>query len=405
MTTTPIPLVPGAEPARPGTPFPWIGLITLSVGIFLAISSEMMPTGLLPEMSRELGVTEAQIGLLVSIFAFTVVISAAPLSALTVRIPRHALLVTVIAVLGVANLLTAVGPSYELVLASRVLGGLAHGLFWSLVPAYAAHLVPREQLARAVSIILAGGTIALVLGVPIGTALGHAIGWRWSFVAVSALLLVGAAVVLRWLPKVSRSRDHKDASGTAGRDRTIAPVVVICVVVGLLMIGNYSFYTYIAPYLIDRVGVAPEYLSIVLFVAGSAGAIGLVLSGTVFAKRSSLGLVLGLIASALAVIVLAIIGENLWLGIAAVFVWNASFGLVPPLLQTRMLHTASERFRDTASAYYTVAFNVGIGAGAAMGALLLDWQGLEALPFSNIVLTLVGLAIVSTTLVISRARR
>lgn len=398
MTTSPIPVAPRAiHPKTSPAPFPWIGLIALSATVFLSISSEMIPTGLLPEMSESLGVSPSQIGLLVTVFAFTVVLSSAPLTALTARVPRHALMVAILLVLGISNLLTAIAPTYELVVATRVLGGLAHGLFWAMVPAYSAHLVDREHLARAVSITLAGGTVALVLGVPLGTALGQAIGWRWAFAAIACALFVGVLAVIRWLPPVQRD-DTSHAEASAGRDPSILGVALLCVAVAVVMVGNYTLYTFIAPYLIDQIGVAPEYLSVVLFAYGIAGALGLVLTGTVFAKHTGSGLVIALAATAFAVGVVAVATPVLWVSLAGVVFWGLAFGLVPPLLQTRLLHTASSRIRDTASAFYTTAFNVGIGGGALLGAVLLDWRGLSALPIANIVLVLVGLVVVLVTL-------
>jgi DHA1 family inner membrane transport protein len=405
MTTSPIPVAPRAvHPPTGPLPFPWIGLIALSATVFLSISSEMIPTGLLPEMSESLGVSPSQIGLLVTVFAFTVVLSSAPLTALTVRIPRHTLMVTILAVLGLSNLLTAVAPTYELVLATRVLGGLAHGLFWAMVPAYSAHLVDREHIARAVSITLAGGTIALVLGVPLGTVLGQAVGWRWAFAAIAFALFLGVLAVIRWLPPVERD-DAIPADAAPRRDPTILAVGLLCVTVAIVMIGNYAFYTFIAPYLIDRLGVAPEFLSAVLFAYGAAGALGLVLAGTVFGKRTSAGLVIGLAATALGVGIAAVATPVLWVSLGGIVLWGLAFGLVPPLLQTRLLHTASTRIRDTASAFYTTAFNLGIGGGALIGALLLDWRGLGALPVATIVLVLVGLVVVLVTLRVSTRQK
>ncbi len=398
MTTSPIPVAPRAvHPQQGPVSFPWIGLIALSATVFLSISGEMIPTGLLPEMSASLGVSPSQIGLLVTVFAFTVVLSSAPLTALTARVPRHALMVTILLVLGVSNLLTAIAPTYELIVATRVLGGLAHGLFWAMVPAYSAHLVDREHLARAVSITLAGGTVALVLGVPLGTALGQAVGWRWAFAAIAGALFLGVLAVLRWLPPVQRDVAPQ-TDGRAGRDPSVLGVALICVAVAVVMIGNYTLYTFIAPYLIDRVGVAPEYFSVVLFAYGIAGALGLVLTGTVFARHTGSGLVIALSVSAVGVGIVAVFTPVLWISLAGVVLWGLAFGLVPPLLQTRLLQTASARIRDTASAFYTTAFNVGIGGGALLGAVLLDWRGLVALPIANIVLVLVGLVVVLVTL-------
>ncbi|MFU8946099.1 MFS transporter [Mycetocola zhadangensis] len=404
MTTSSLSSARTAVPAAAPTParFPWIGLIALAVTVFLSVSSEMIPTGLLPEMSESLGVTPSQVGLLVTFFAFTVVISSMPLTAATRRVPRHALMVSILLVLGLSNLLTALSPTYELVVASRVLGGFAHGLFWALVPAYAAHLVPKEQIARAVSITLGGGTLAFVLGVPLGTVLGQSIGWRWAFAAIAIAFGLGALAVLRWLPKVERVTHAARAESEPRRDPTILPVIAICVTTAIVMIGHYALYTFIAPFVTDSMGLAPEYLSGALFIYGGAGAVGLVLTGTVFARRTSLGLIAALGTTAIAVTVMALATSTLWVSGLALVVWGLAFGLIAPLLQTRMLQTASPRIRDTASAVYTTAFNTGIGGGALVGSVLLATGGVGILPVADVALTLLGLVIIVGTILLTR---
>ena len=184
-------------PVRSRGGVPYFALITLAVAVFISVTIEMLPTGLLPQMSRGLDVTESQIGFTVSIFAFTVVITSAPISILTRRVPRHALLVAVLVVLAASALTSALSVDYAMLVLSRVVGGIAHGVFWSVVGAYAAYLVPKEQFGRAVSIVLGGGSLAFVLGVPLVTALGTAFGWRLSFGIVAGLALVGAVFLFR----------------------------------------------------------------------------------------------------------------------------------------------------------------------------------------------------------------
>ncbi len=383
MSNTTLPQAPVA------TAFPWVGLITLAAAVFLAITSEMLPTGLLPEMSDSLGVSESSVGLLVTWFAFTVVVTSTTLAHFTRRMPRHGLVIAVLVVFALSNVFTALAPSYELVVASRILGGLAHGLFWSVVGAYAAHLVPKEQIGRAVSVTIAGGTIAFVLGVPLGTAAGHLIGWRLSFFALAVLMLIGAVLVWRFLPPVTHYEVREtDTNSTATRapraatkDPSVPAVVLICCITALIMVGHYTFYTYIAPFLIQVMGVGTAGLAPLLFAFGIAGAVGLVLSGTVFGPRPQLGIILAVIVTALSVTALAVFASNLPVAISAFVLWGIAFGTLPPLLQTRMLHTASLRFRDTASAIYTTGFNAGIGAGALVGAIVLNVAGLDVVPF------------------------
>ncbi|WP_051147375.1 MFS transporter [Glaciibacter superstes] len=403
------------HPATTSKPFPWLGLITLSAAVFLSVTSEMLPTGLLPDMSESLGVSESQVGLLVTWFAFTVVLTSTALTHLTRRMPRHGLVVGVLIVFAISNVLTAIAPSYEFVIASRVVGGMAHGLFWAVVGAYAAHLVPKEQIGRAVSITIAGGTLAFVFGVPIATAAGHVLGWQLSFVMLAVLMLIGALLVWRFLPPV----DHYGAAApntTTGaiavgpaaagsrRDPTITAVALICCITGLIMVGHYTFYTYVAPFLIDGLGAPTAAVAPLLFAYGVAGAGGLVIAGTVFGPRPQLGLVVAIVVSAIGVAALAVFTANLPVAIVAFMLWGLAFGALPPLLQTRLLHAASVRIRDTASAFYTTAFNLGIGGGALLGAVLLDAVGLEIVPFVYLGILVVALALVLVTDVLIRRR-
>ena len=413
LPTGSIPVVSSTRSTRAVPPFPWVGLITLSAAVFLSVTSEMLPTGLLPEMSRSLNVAQSQIGLLVSWFAFTVVLTSAPVAIWTRRFPRHGLIIVVLVIFAVSNILTAIAPTYEFVVAARVLGGVAHGLFWSVVGAYAGHLVPKAQIGRAVSITVAGGTLAFVLGVPLGTAGGHLLGWRLSFVVLAGLMLVGAVLVWKFLPPVARYSTGAPASASVTksapkirqpRDATVPAVALICLITGITMIGHYSFYTYIAPFLLDGLGVDLGLVAPLLFAYGVAGAVGLLLVGTIFGPRPSLGLILGLAVSGVSVTLLAVFTATLPLAIAAFVLWGMAFGMLPPLLQTRMLHAASPRIRDTASAFYTTAFNAGIGGGALLGAVLIESVGLEMVPIVYVGVLVVALLLVIITDRMTRRR-
>ncbi|WP_308467649.1 MFS transporter [Rathayibacter soli] len=383
-------------------PFPWGGLIVLACVVFLSVTAETLPTGLLPDMSSTLGVSEPQVGLLVTIFAVSVVATSAPLTALTRRWPRRGLLVGVILVLGISNLLAALAPDFGWVVATRVLGGMAHGMFWAIVGAYAGHLVPKEQIGRAVSIIIGGGTLAFVFGVPVATAAGHAFGWRMSFAGLGMLTVLGAALVWLFLPVVARSGAadaHAAASARAPkakrpRDASIPAVLTVCGLATVIMIGHYAFYTYIAPFMISVMGVDAGAVGPLLFLYGAAGAIGLIIAGSVFGPRPQLGLVTMIALAGVSVSLLAVFAATPVLGLAAFLLWGLAFGALPPLLQTRLLHASSASFRDTASALYTTAFNIGIGGGALVGAVVYGAFGLGELPWIYVALLAIALVLI-----------
>lgn len=385
-------------------PFPWVGLITLAAAIFVLVTSEFLPTGLLPIMASDLEVTEPQIGLLITIFAATVVVATAPLAALTRQYSRKGLLLVVLVVFSLANVLAALAPSYEMLVGARVLGGLAHGLFWAVAGAYAAHLVPRHQLARAVAVTSAGGTVAFVLGVPLGTALGLVLGWRAAFGVIAATVVVLVIAVIVFLPTV----DHRVSLATGEiklpvrRDPTMPSVLFICVLVVIIITGHNVFYTYIAPFVLDTAGFAPESLSILLFLYGGAGAIGLVLAGVVGGRYPRGGLY-GMFAGVmLAVSALALFAGVPVLVVIAFVVWGTAFGGIPALLQTRLLRVASPNVRDVGAALLTTSFNIGIGGGAAIGALLYSISGTTWLPWVEA--GALGLGIVALLIMESRRR-
>ena len=349
--------------------FPWVGLLVLAGAIFVSVTSEFLPTGLLPDMARELDVSASQIGLLVTIFAATVVVSTTPLAALTRNVSRKGLVIAVLIVIAIAGVLAAIAPNYGVLVGARVLGGLAHGLFWAVVGAYAAHLVPKHQIGRAVAITSGGGTAAFVLGVPLGTALGHAFGWRLAFASLAVVILVLAVLVARFLPAV----DHRVTLATgeiplpARKDRSLSAVIALMAVVIVMMLGHNLFYTYIAPWLIGVPGFDESAVAPLLFLYGGAGAVGLALAGVVADRYPRNGFIATAAVVAVPVLALVLFGHNQVVVIAAMVVWGIAFGGLPAMIQTRVLHTASARVRDLAAALFTTSFNIAIGGGALVG--------------------------------------
>lgn len=389
--------------------FPLVGLLVLAGAIFVSVTSEFLPTGLLPDMARELKVSESRIGLLITIFAATVVVSTTPLAALTRRFSRKSLVVVVLLVIATGAVLAAVAPNYAVLVVARVIGGLAHGLFWAVVGAYSAHLVPKHQIGRAVAITSGGATAAFVLGVPLGTALGHALGWRLAFAVIGGIIIVLAGLVMRYLPAV----DHRVTLSTGeiavplGRDRSLPGVVVICLVIVVIMTGQNVYYTYIAPWLIHTASFDESAIALLLFLYGGAGAVGLALAGIVADRFSRRGFVVATGIVLVAVLALATMSGSPAVVIAAIVLWGIAFGGLPAMLQTRMLHTASARIRDLAAALFTTSFNLAIGGGALVGGILLDRFGLASLPFIDLAFLVAGivLSLVTDAWLTARANR
>jgi DHA1 family inner membrane transport protein len=393
--------------SSPSTPvrqkLPYFPLLILSGAIFVSVTSEFLPTGLLPDMAADLKVSQSQIGLLVTAFAATVVVTTAPLAVVTRRFSRKWLMIVLLASFALSNVLAGIAPTYELLVAARILGGLAHGLFWAVTGPYAAHLVPRHLLARAVSVTTAGGTLAFIIGVPIGTALGHSLGWRYAFIVMAGVVVFFTVLVALFLPPVKHIEDL--ATGEirlpTRRDPTVWAVAAVCLSVILIVLGHNLLYTYIAPWLIEVAAFGPDAIPGLLLGYGLAGAVGLILAGAFGDRYPRTTFAAFLIGVILSVFTLALSADSPTLVVVAFVLWSASFGGLPSMLQARLLHAASRNIRDIAAAFLTTSFNFAIGGGALLGGILLDSFGLMVLPWGLITFIVAALVFV----LIADARR
>ena len=177
--------------------FPWWGLLALTTAAFTDVVTDLLPAGLLPQMSTDLHVPEARVGLLVSAFAIASALAAIPVTALLRGLPRRPVLIGVLAGFALLNAVTAVSGWYPLTFAARLLAGVMGGTLWSMLAGYAARMVPARQRGRAIAVVLAGITVALAAGIPAGTALAGVLGWRASFGLLAGLALLLTAWI-RW---------------------------------------------------------------------------------------------------------------------------------------------------------------------------------------------------------------
>jgi DHA1 family inner membrane transport protein len=383
----PSPPDPAAGATVDTRPLPVGLLLLLAAATCLAVTTEMLPIGLLPSISQGLGVSESQVGLLVSGYAAVVAVGSIPMAAALERLPRRPVLAVLLATYGVSNAVFAASGSYGLALAARLVAGLAHAAFFAVVVSAAVALVPRARAGRAVAMVMAGTTVALAVGVPAGTALGTVLGWRWVFAGAAVLLLLLAAASARLLPDTPPpAPGRQTVLASLGQRR----LLVIAAVIALLMIGHFTAYTYISP-LLMYAGVSRVAVSAVLLGYGAAGLLGLVLAGAVADRhaRGGLGVTIGLMAACLA---------GLWLGHATlptviiVVFWGLAYGAVPTLTQSSAL-AAVPASPDAGPAVVNAMSNVGISAGALIGA-----RELAAGPVPMLALT--GAVLVTAALVL-----
>ncbi len=372
-------------------PLPVAVLVVLAAAVFIAITTEVLPVGLLPVISTGLHTSESRVGLLVSAYAVVVALGSIPLTAFAARWPRRNVLCTLLVMYALSNAVMAGADAYWIAFAARLLGGLAHAGFFSVVFAAAVSVAPPGKQGRAIAFVGAGNAAALCVGVPLGTAVGTAIGWRWAFAGCAIAMGVFAVLTALVLPKTQPppARSAQLPVLTAVRTR---PLLAVAAVVVVLTLGHYTAFTYVSP-LLQHAGVSAAGVSLVLFGYGAAGILGLVLSGAVVDRHPRRGLQAATGLTTACLLALGVVSHEVP-SVTAVLVWGFAFGTLPTLIQAVALR-AVPRSPDAAPAVVNASFNIGIAGGAFLGARELLVTSPPALAVTGATLTAVALVLLS----------
>jgi DHA1 family inner membrane transport protein len=356
-----------------------IALLALTISAFAIGTTEFVIVGLLPTIAADLGVTLPSAGLLVSLYALGVAVGAPVLTALTGKVPRKLLLLSLMVLFTAGNLLAWKAPGYESLIVARILTGLAHGVFFSIGSTIATSLVPKEKAASAIAIMFTGLTVALVTGVPLGTFIGQHFGWRETFLAVSALGLIAFIGSLLFVPK---DIQHGKPASLLQQMQVLAQprLLLVYAMTAVGYGGSFIAFTYLAPILERISGFSASSVGLVMLVYGVSVAVGNIWGGKLADKRGPVS-ALKIIFLGLAVVLLALTftAPNKWLVLLTVLLWGAvAFGNVAGL-QVYVVQQAEHftpRAVDVASGLNIAAFNLGIAGGAWGGGHIVDNLGL-----------------------------
>jgi DHA1 family inner membrane transport protein len=378
-----------------------LALYALAAGAFGIGTTEFVIMGLLLEVGRDLDVSIATAGLLVSGYALGVAVGAPLLTATTGRLPRKTLLLGLMALFTVGNLACALAPDYWSLMAARVVTSFAHGTFFGVGSVVATALVPKNKAASAIALMFTGLTLANVLGVPFGAWLGLHYGWRATFWVVTAIGLVAMAAVALLVPRLAASGSGRlmDELKVLGRPQVLLGLGITTLGFG----GVFAAFTYIAPVLTQISGFSADAVAPILLLFGAGLVVGNIVGGKL-ADRALMPTLLGSLAALAAVLILIVPASHNQVAMIVTvgLLGAAAFATVPPL-QMRILAKA-EGAPNLASALNIGAFNLGNALGAWAGGLTIDHgPGLTALPWVAALITLGGLALALVSRRLDRA--
>ncbi|MFD3991939.1 MFS transporter [Streptomyces sp. NPDC058583] len=404
-----------ARGTAPGGP-PAVAAVTL--GIFTVMTAELLPVGLLTPAAADLAVSEGTAALMVTVPGLVAALAAPLVTVRAAGADRRALLVAFLLLAAAANLVSALAGHLAVVLAARVLLGIAIGGFWALAGGLAPRLVPAGAVGRATAVIFGGVSAASVLGVPAGTFLTERAGWRWAFAATGVLALLAAAALRALLPRLPGTGAGEytgtgtgtgtgpgtgpgTGSGTATgasvarsglatllalprRNRRVRDGLLLTLA---LVTGHFLAYSFVRPLLTDHSGISGSLLGALLLGYGVAGVAGNFLVGARAAR--SPGRTLAVIAAALGTVLLAgfLLGDSAIAGAGLLLLWGLAYGGVSVALQSWFMAAAPDDV-ETATGLNVSVFCLAIALGALLGGLLVDAYSLDTVLLVGAALTL-----------------
>jgi DHA1 family inner membrane transport protein len=372
-------------------------LLVLALSAFAIGTTEFVIMGLLPEVAADLGVSIPGAGWLVTGYALGVAVGAPIMALATARLPRRKALLVLMGVFIVGNLLCAIAANYGLLMLARVVTALCHGAFFGIGSVVAASLVPANRKASAVALMFTGLTLANVLGVPLGTALGQAAGWRSTFWAVTLIGVVALIGLWRVLPR-QHDEEATDIRAEFAALRGAGLWLALSTTV-LFSAAVFCIFTYVAPLLGEVTGVSPRGVTWSLLLIGLGLTLGNVIGGRLADWKLAQTLMgvfvaLAIASSALTWTSVALIPTEITL-----FLWATAAFAAVPALQVNVVAFGSAA-PNLVSTLNIGAFNVGNALGAWVGGLVIDQGfGLTTVPLAAAVLAI--LALIATLLTFS----
>ncbi|WP_060915856.1 MFS transporter [Microbacterium oleivorans] len=382
--------------------FPLGPLLLLGLAVFVTVTAESLPAGLLPEMVQGLETDPLGVGLLISVWALTVIVTSIPLARATARFDRRLVAGGALVFFAIANAATAFAPTYAAAVATRIAGGVAHGLFWAIVIVYATSLLAPSHLGRGLALVTAGGTLATLAGLPAATLIAQLFSWRWAFGVLAAIAFALAVTIVIRLPHRLPEPALRPAGRPRGADASLGPIVLFAAASLVFALGQFATFTYVRPLLEVSAGVPEAQVPLLLLAYGAAGLAGVAIAGPLADRwpRASIVVILVGLAVAFGILTFAADSPLVYVALAA---WGVAIGAFFPLQSALLMRIATDRTRTLASAGTVVTFNIGIAVGPWLG----DLVGGAAQPTGATALS-GGAVLVSLVLVVvavSRLRR
>ncbi len=346
--------------------FSWFVLGLMASVTFVGILSELVPSGILPQMTEGLGVGEGDVGFLVGVYALASAIAAIPLISATLALNRKTLLMALLIGFAVSNVVVGLSSSYPVIVACRILGGICAGVMWPMIAAYGTRLAPENMHGKAITVIMSGNTLGISIGLPAMTAIGLAFGWRSVFLVLGALVAAIAVLSHFFLPAVKGERLSRSNSPLAMLK--MPSILIVLLLTFLSVAAHYGIYTYIT-LLVKMIGFAGG-IEVALLLFGIGSVISVIVSAKYIDAWLRPLIVLMLAIGGIAMAMLLAFKGAIGISHLAFFLWGLAFGPLVTMYQTAVSKQVEEA-KDVATSVQSSVFNLSIMVATWVGGMFL----------------------------------
>lgn len=349
-------------------------VFAFSLSAFIFNTTEFVPVALLSDIALSFEMETATVGLMITVYAWMVFLGSLPLMLLTAKVERKKLLLSIFALFIVSHILSVAAWNFWVLLISRIGIALAHAIFWSITASLVIRVAPKDKKQQALGLLALGSSLAMILGLPLGRLIGQSLDWRSTFAVIGIIATLVMLLMWKLLPHLPSKNAGSLASIPVLMKRPL--LVGIYLLVMMIISGHFTTYSYIEPFAIKVSQFAPEIATMMLFIFGLAGVVGSFLFGRLYTKNSRKFIACAMMLVMLPQLLLFPLKHFEIAIFLLVFLWGIGITSLSIALQMRVLQLAPDA-TDVASAIYSGIYNVGIGAGALFGSIVIHQLGLE----------------------------
>lgn len=351
----------------------WLPVISLTLSTFIFNTSEFIPIGLLTSIADDLAITESKAGLLITIYAWVVALASLPLMMAFAKTENKKLMLSLVALFTASHILSGFSNSYVMLMISRIGVACSHAVFWSIVTPLAVHVAPEGHRSTALSMIITGSSIAMIVGLPLGRAVGLMVGWRVTFLLIAILSAIVLCLLAAFLPKVPS--DNNISLKTLPTLVSTPALLCIFVMTALTITGHFTAYSYIEPFLGQAAGFTNGEITMVLSAFGVIGIIVSVLFSKYYDRHQFAFLRVAVLGICICTLLLGISSGNSFIMVCTCLLWGLSINCFNISLQSCIIDY-SPFGTAIAMSIYSGIYNVGIGAGALVGGIVCSHIGI-----------------------------